>query len=107
MISQSLSLPITTPTLGALLRRAMSVSFEDACEDWSAFGTGLRRPILPSQCRADACEHLSHHGRSLTMRSMAASILRPFAARLAAMLAAACIGLAVDAQPTDRDFAAA
>ena len=41
------------------------------------------------------------------MRSMAASILRPFAARLAAMLAAACIGLAVDAQPTDRDFAAA
>src|SRR5439155_691545 len=116
MISQSLSLPITTPTLGAGFLRAMTPlrGSDERC------GAGTLRsdevyhrgavPTSPTirgkDCRIrSARKDLSHPNASLTMLRMPAP-LSPTFTRSAALLAL-CLSFAAFGQPTDGDFAAA
>src|SRR5438105_73228 len=116
MISQSLSLPITTPTLGAGFPRTM-IPPEGAAAKLRCRHAPERRS-LPSRrgthvandtrkdCRIrSARKDLSHPNASLTMLRMPAPFSSTFT-RSAAILAL-CLSFAAFGQPTDGDFAAA
>src|SRR5439155_11182173 len=99
MISQSLSLPITTPTLGAGFFRAMTPPRKQR----EVYHRARRsRREGSGNTRKD----LSHPNASLTMAPMPAPFSTAFATRCAAILAV-CVSFAALAQPTDADFAAA
>src|SRR5438874_8492258 len=99
MISQSLSLPITTPTLGAGFFRAMTPPRKQR----EVYHRARRsRREGSGNTRKD----LSHPSASLTMAPMPAPFSTAFATRCAAFLAV-CVSFAALAQPTDADFAAA
>src|SRR5580704_1053201 len=106
MISQSLALPMTTPTLGALLCRAIIFPRSAALRLRRGVSRRCRFYHRPRVRHANAPgADLSDGERSLTMLPMSWSLLRSSAGRrAAAALATACIALAARGQPSDADF---